>query len=103
MENIHLPNLITTFGPKRADELGMLLPHEHVFVDLRTPDQPGHAQAETSDVVALMRSELTASARPRRSSRPVRGRADRACADRRRRARAAGACLARRRASGQRL
>ena len=29
-------HLITTLGPKRADELGMILPHEHVFVDLRT-------------------------------------------------------------------
>ena len=32
-----MPSLITTLGPKRADELGMILPHEHVFVDLRTP------------------------------------------------------------------
>src|SRR6266545_3734951 len=49
-----MPNLITTFGPKRADELGMILPHEHVFVDLRTPDQPGYAQAEAAGVTALV-------------------------------------------------
>jgi phosphotriesterase-related protein len=55
-----MPNLITTFGPKRADELEMILPHEHVFVDLRTPDQPGHAQAEANDVIALMKPELAA-------------------------------------------
>ena len=37
--------LYTTLGPKRRDELGMILPHEHVFVDLRTPDQPGYARS----------------------------------------------------------
>jgi phosphotriesterase-related protein len=53
-----MPSLITTLGPLAAGELGMMLPHEHVFVDLRTPDQPGYAQAETADVVALMAPEL---------------------------------------------
>ncbi|MCW5849640.1 MAG: esterase [Anaerolineae bacterium] len=53
-----MPNLITTLGPRRADELDLILPHEHVFVDLRTPDTPGHGQAETSDVIALMGPEL---------------------------------------------
>src|SRR6476646_3867742 len=54
-----MPNLITTAGPKRADELEMILPHEHIFVDLRTCDQPGYAQAATHDVIALMGPELT--------------------------------------------
>ena len=36
----------------------MILPHEHVFVDLRTPDQPGYGQAEAADVVALMAPEI---------------------------------------------
>ena len=53
-----MPSLITTLGPKDADELGMVLPHEHVFVDLRTWDQPGYAEAEPADVVALMWPEL---------------------------------------------
>src|SRR5215470_10527467 len=53
-----MPSLITTLGPRRADELGMILPHEHVFVDLRTPDQPGYAQADAADVVALMAPEI---------------------------------------------
>jgi phosphotriesterase-related protein len=53
-----MAHLITTLGPKRADELGMILPHEHVFVDLRTPDQPGHAEAEAEDVIRLMRPEI---------------------------------------------
>jgi phosphotriesterase-related protein len=54
-----MAHLITTLGPKRADELGSILPHEHVFVDLRTWDQPGYAQAETADVIALMAPEIT--------------------------------------------
>jgi phosphotriesterase-related protein len=53
-----MAKLITTLGPRHADELGLILPHEHVFVDLRTWDQPGYAQAETADVVALMASEI---------------------------------------------
>ncbi len=54
-----MAKLVTTLGPKRSDELGMILPHEHVFVDLRTWDTPGYAQAETDDVVRLMAPELT--------------------------------------------
>lgn len=46
--------LHTTLGPRRRDELGLVLPHEHVFVDLRTPDVPGHGEAPAADVVALM-------------------------------------------------
>ena len=32
--------LVTTLGPKRRSELGVILPHEHIFVDLRTWDKP---------------------------------------------------------------
>ena len=53
-----MPELITTLGPRRADQLGMILPHEHVFVDLRTPDTPGFAEAEAADVIALMVPEI---------------------------------------------
>lgn len=53
-----MTQLITTLGPKNADEVGMILPHEHVFVDLRTWDQPGYAQAEAADVIKLMESEI---------------------------------------------
>jgi phosphotriesterase-related protein len=53
-----MAELITTLGPKRADELGLILPHEHIFVDLRTWDQPGYAQAETADVIALIAPEI---------------------------------------------
>ncbi|MGO4485750.1 phosphotriesterase family protein [Rhizobium pisi] len=53
-----MKHLRTTLGPKRKSELGMILPHEHVFVDLRTPDQPGYAEAEIEDVVRLMAPEI---------------------------------------------
>ena len=46
--------LYTTMGPVARHELGMILPHEHVFVDLRTPDSPGYAEADAAEVVALM-------------------------------------------------
>ena len=52
--------LHTTLGPLRRDQLGMILPHEHVFVDLRTPDQPGYAEADAGAVVALMAPQIEA-------------------------------------------
>jgi phosphotriesterase-related protein len=50
--------LITTLGPKSAAELGKILPHEHVFVDLRTWDKPGYAEGKAADVVKLMAPEI---------------------------------------------
>ena len=55
-----MKQLFTTLGPMRKDELGLILPHEHVFVDLRTPDQPGYAEADAADVVALMAPQIEA-------------------------------------------
>lgn len=52
--------LHTTLGPKLAEELGMILPHEHVFVDLRTPDQPGYAEADPAEVVRVMGPQIEA-------------------------------------------
>lgn len=53
-----MKQLHTTLGPLGREALGMILPHEHVFVDLRTPDQPGYAEAEAADVVRLMAPEI---------------------------------------------
>jgi phosphotriesterase-related protein len=53
-----MPHLITTLGPKSEDELGLILPHEHVFVDLRTWDQPGYAEADPEDVIAQIGPEI---------------------------------------------
>ena len=52
--------LYTTLGKRRADELAMILPHEHVFVDLRTPDEPGYAEVDEASVLALMVPQIEA-------------------------------------------
>lgn len=54
-----MTNISTTLGPKSFTELGLILPHEHIFVDLRTWDTPGYAQAEAEDVIRLMAPEVT--------------------------------------------
>ncbi|MBN1260358.1 MAG: esterase [Anaerolineae bacterium] len=53
-----MPRLLTTLGALSQDDLGMILPHEHIFVDRRQPDVPGFARAHTENVVALMAPEL---------------------------------------------
>ena len=50
--------LHTTLGPMRADQLGLILPHEHIFVEFRPPEAPGHAEADPADVVRLIAPEL---------------------------------------------
>jgi phosphotriesterase-related protein len=50
--------ITTTLGPLAADQLGTILPHEHVFVDLRTWDQPGYAEADPTAVVPVMGPEI---------------------------------------------
>lgn len=49
-----MAELITTLGPIGEEQLETILPHEHVFVDLRTWDQPGYGEADVEDVVRLM-------------------------------------------------
>jgi phosphotriesterase-related protein len=53
-----MSGIITTLGLYNNTELGMILPHEHIFVDLRTWNTPGYAQAEVEDVIRLMGPEL---------------------------------------------
>jgi phosphotriesterase-related protein len=53
-----MAKLITTLGPKTETEFGLILPHEHIFVDFRPPDHPEHGLAEIVDVVALMAPEV---------------------------------------------
>lgn len=55
-----MKRLFTTLGPMERHELGLILPHEHVFVDLRTPDQPGYAEADPDDVIRLMTPQIKA-------------------------------------------
>ena len=49
----------TTLGNKSTADLGIILPHEHIFVDLRTWDTPGYAEAEADQVIQLMSPEFT--------------------------------------------
>jgi phosphotriesterase-related protein len=49
----------TTLGKKSAADLGVILPHEHIFVDLRTWDTPGYAEAEADQVIQLMSPEFS--------------------------------------------
>lgn len=53
-----MARIISTLGSKSSAELGMILPHEHIFVDLRTWDTPGYAQAQVEDVIQLMAPEV---------------------------------------------
>jgi len=53
-----MTNLITTHGPLSSEQLGMILPHEHIFVDLRPIDTPDFGQAQVEDVIRLMAPEL---------------------------------------------
>jgi len=41
-----------------ANELGLTLPHEHIFTDLRGPRVPGYAQAQPQQVVSVMKPYL---------------------------------------------
>ena len=54
-----MTSIPTTLGPRSSAELGLILPHEHIFVDLRTWDTPGYAQAESEHVIQLMAPEIT--------------------------------------------
>jgi phosphotriesterase-related protein len=49
----------TTQGPVQAKGLGIVLPHEHIFTDLRGPTTPGYGQADAADVVRVMTSLLS--------------------------------------------
>jgi phosphotriesterase-related protein len=48
----------TTDGPLLAGGLGVILPHEHIFTDLRGPTVAGYGQADPEDVVRVMKPLL---------------------------------------------
>jgi phosphotriesterase-related protein len=53
-----MTGITTTLGLYNSTELGLILPHEHIFVDLRTWNTPGYAQADVEDVIRLMGPEI---------------------------------------------
>jgi phosphotriesterase-related protein len=48
----------TVKGPVAIDSLGLILPHEHLFTDLRGPHVAGYAQGEPSAVVRVVKPYL---------------------------------------------
>jgi phosphotriesterase-related protein len=53
-----MATLYTTLGPMGAEDLGLILPHEHIFVEFRPPETPGHAEADPADVIRLIGPEV---------------------------------------------
>jgi phosphotriesterase-related protein len=50
--------LITTLGKFSLGELGMILPHEHIYVDMQALERPDDFYVNPDDVVALMAPEI---------------------------------------------
>lgn len=53
-----MKKLITTLGAYGPDDLGLILPHEHIFVDLSPLEEEHWKEADPAAVVALMAPEL---------------------------------------------
>lgn len=53
-----MPVLQTLKGPVSTETLGFMLPHEHLFVDLRGPFAPNYSQAEPEAVWHLVKPYL---------------------------------------------
>jgi phosphotriesterase-related protein len=52
------PVLITTRGPIGKEAAGLILPHEHIFTDLRGPDAKGYGEAGAAEVMRAMKPLL---------------------------------------------
>lgn len=50
--------IITTRGPVAQKEAGSILPHEHIFTDLRGPEVKGYGEADADEVVRVMKPLL---------------------------------------------
>ncbi|MBI4327332.1 MAG: esterase [Chloroflexi bacterium] len=48
----------TTDGPVSGEQIGLILPHEHIFTDLRGPETPGYGQADAEEVIRVMKPLL---------------------------------------------
>jgi len=56
--NDYTASLQTVLGDVAANQTGVVLPHEHIFTDLRGPTVPSYAQADIEDVVRVMKPRL---------------------------------------------
>jgi phosphotriesterase-related protein len=50
--------LITTLGAKTLEDLNLILPHEHIFVDLGDIKAESYKHADTNDVITVMTPEI---------------------------------------------
>jgi hypothetical protein len=53
-----MKTLHTTLGPRQADQLGVILPHEHIFVDLGPIEEENWKAAQPGPVVEKMAPQL---------------------------------------------
>ena len=53
-----MSRLITTLGALRREEVGMILPHEHIFVDLGPIEEANYRHAKAEDVLPVMVPEI---------------------------------------------
>ena len=53
-----MAELITTLGRMQERDLGLILPHEHIFVDLGPIEEANYRHASAADVIAVMRPEV---------------------------------------------
>jgi phosphotriesterase-related protein len=53
-----MAKLITTLGEKTLEHLGLILPHEHVFVDLGDIAAESYKRADVTDVLNVMTPEI---------------------------------------------
>ena len=57
-EGMTLTKLITTLGDFEAAQVGMILPHEHIFVDLGPIEAESYKHADSDEVVRVMRPRI---------------------------------------------
>jgi phosphotriesterase-related protein len=53
-----MAKLLTTLGAKTLEELGLILPHEHIFVDLGAIKAESYKNADVTDVINVMTPEI---------------------------------------------
>jgi phosphotriesterase-related protein len=53
-----MAKLITTLGAKTLEDFGLILPHEHIFVDLGKIELESYKNADTADVIHVMTPEI---------------------------------------------
>ncbi len=53
-----MTHLITTLGPRNTGELGLILPHEHIFVDLGPIEEENWRAATAEQVIPVMAPEV---------------------------------------------